>query len=142
MGGRAVLLYGHRGAKGEAPENTEPAGVPRFQEALDASSGLRWIVITVQPDAPTRLRQACERLAGWVETLDELQRAERLGCLQIAVPVATGSEWLVQAAHVLGIEVIGWLANTSNEVNAFLAWGVDAIVSDYPSVAKHILTGR
>jgi glycerophosphoryl diester phosphodiesterase len=81
-------------------------------------------------------------LAGWFETLDELQRAERLGCDQIAVPVATGSEWLVQAAHVLGIEVIGWLGNTTNEINAFLAWGVDSIVSDFPSVAKQVLATR
>jgi hypothetical protein len=40
------------------------------------------------------------------------------------------------------IEVIGWLGNTSNEINAFLAWGVDAIVSDFPSVAKYALAGR
>ena len=240
-----VLLYGHRGARGEAPENTEaacryaralyldgvqldvrlsadgqlvaihdetvdrtttargrvsrmtaaklaaldaraefpswpePAGVPTLDEAIDASSGLQRIVLTVQPDDQRRLRRVCEQivetverrfvgdrfvvlattdavleqlhaaapaltlgLAGWFEGVEDLQRAERLGCDQIAVPVATGSEWLVQAAHVLGIEVIGWLGNTADEVNTFASWGVDAIVSDFPSVAKHALAAR
>ena len=43
----------------------------------------------------TAMPSAALGLAGWFESLDELQRAERLGCDQFAVPVATGSEWLV-----------------------------------------------
>lgn len=239
------LLYGHRGAKGEAPENTEiackyagtlyldgvqldvrlsaddelvvihdetvdrttrsqgrvsrmtaamlagldaradfpdwpePAGVPTLDEAIDASRGLQRVVISVRPDEPGRLRRVCERLAeiferrfvhdrfvvlagddavlaqlhaaapsltvglaGWSDGVEGLQRAERLGCRQIAVSTEAGAPWLVEAAHVLGIEAIGWLGNTREEIDTLVGWGVDAIVSDYPAFAKHTLASR
>jgi len=71
-----------------------------------------------------------------------LRSPRREGCEQIVVPVTTGSAWLVQAAHVLGIEVIGWLGNTGEEIATFVEWGVDAIVSDFPSVARRALVPR
>ena len=166
-------------ARADFPEWPEPAGVPTLDAAIAASRGLQRIVISIQPDEPRRLHRLCERLvelferrsvgdrfvvlatdetvvqqlrraapaltvglAGWFDGVEQLQRAERLGCGQIAVPVATCARWLVEGAHVLGIEVIGWLGNTPEEINAFADWGVDAIVSDFPAVAKHTLAAR
>jgi len=238
-----VLLYGHRGARGEAPENTEagfryaralyldgvqldvrlssdrqlvvihddtvdrtttargqvgrmradrlagldaraefpdwpePAGVPTLDDALDAASGITHLIVSIQPDDPKRLQTVCETiaetferrwiadrvlvmstseaalrqmvqaapffplaLAGWFEGHDGLEVARRLRCRHIAVPMATGTTALVQAAHDQGLGVIGWLANTADEVRACLDWGADAIVSDFPTVARRALS--
>jgi len=239
--GRAgdVLLYGHRGARGEAPENTEAGfryaralyldgvqldvrlstdhelvvihdetvdrtttargsvsrmkaaklasldaraafpdwpeatGIPTLDDALDACSGIQRLIVSIQRDTPKRLRTACElvaetferrwiadrvlvmstsepalellatiapffprALAGWFEQLEGLKAAHRLGCRQIAVPHTLGSASLVQSAHDLDLAVIGWLANTAEDVHACAAWGVDSIVSDFPTIAR------
>jgi glycerophosphoryl diester phosphodiesterase len=240
-----MLLYGHRGARGEAPENTEAAfryaralyldgvqldvrlssdeelvvihdetvdrttnghgrvanfkaaklasldaradwsvwpesvGVPTLDDAFDACSGIPRIMISIQPDEPKRLRKVCDLImetlerrwipdrvvvlsnsqpaleqmariaptlsrgqAGWFETLDELQNARGLRCKYIAVPLSTGSESLVRTAQNHGISVIGWLANSPKEILTFATWGVDAIVSDFPSMAKRAIGSR
>jgi glycerophosphoryl diester phosphodiesterase len=237
-----VLLYGHRGARGEAPENTEAgfryaralyldgvqldvrlssddelvvihdetvdrtttargqvsrmkaaklagldarvafpdwpeaAGVPALDDVLDACSGIQRLIVSIQPDTPKRLRTACEliaetferrwitdrvlvmstsepalelmatiapffprALAGWFKQLDGLEAARRLRCREIAVPPTTGSASLVQAAHDLDLLVVGWLANTAEEVQACARWGVDSIVSDFPTIARRAL---
>ena len=106
----------------------------------------RFVVLTTSEVVLEQLHTAAPALtlglAGWFEGLEDLHRAAQLGCEQIAVPVATGSAWLVQAAQVLGVEAIGWLGNTTDEITTFVEWGVGAIVSDYPSVAKHTLAAR
>lgn len=240
-----MRIYGHRGAKGEAPENTEAAfryarrlyldgvvldarlssdgvpvvihdptverttgkrgrvsamdaaslarldaradfphwpdhvGIPTLDDALDACSGLRSLLVNVQPDEPKRLERLCaaltetvmdreiedrvtvmsasidalghlagfgpfvaRSLVAWFEDLADLGAALQYRCRSIAVPMATGSLDLVQEAHQHDLDVIGWLANTPEQVQLFESWGVDAIVSDYPSVAKRSLARR
>lgn len=237
-----MLLYGHRGAKGEAPENTvagfryaralyldgvhldvrlsadhelvvihdetvdrttdsrgqvasmkaaklatldaradfpawtEAAGVPTLSDALDAASGIPHLLISVQPDEPKRLRRTCEKViellqdrwildrvtvlstsedalkyieqrapflprarAGWFDMEVKLDDARRLRCRSIAVPLATCSEALVEGAHERDLTVIGWLGNSAEDVQAFAALRVDAIVTDFPTVAKRAL---
>lgn len=237
-----MLLYGHRGARGEAPENTEtgfryaralyldgvqldvrlssdgvlvvihddsvdrtttsrglvaklkarnlagldaraefpawpePAGVPTLDDALDAASGIQRLIVSIQPDESRRIRTVCKliaetferrwiahrvmvmstseaalgemaavapffplALAGWFEQAGRLETARRLRCQQIAVPMATASPALVHEAHRLGLSVIGWLANSAEDVAACVDWGVDAVVSDFPTVARRAL---
>jgi glycerophosphoryl diester phosphodiesterase len=166
-------------ARGAFPGWPEPVGVPTLDDAFDASSGIPRIAISIQPDEPKRLRKVCELIietlerrwipdrvillsnsqpalelmarlapflargqAGWFETMDELQNARGLRCKYIAVPLSTGSESLVRTAQNHGISVIGWLANTPAEINTFVTWGVDAIVSDFPSMAKRAIGNR
>ncbi|MCC7371240.1 MAG: hypothetical protein IT306_22680 [Chloroflexi bacterium] len=237
-----VLLYGHRGAKGEAPENTtpgfryaralyldgvqlnvrlsaddelvvihdetvdrtttgrgavsklkaaklaeldaradfpswpEPAGVPTLDDALDAASGIPRLAVSIQPDEPKRLARVCEKVvhlmenrwildrvmvistsdealaaieyrapflprtrAGWFGSEADLDAARDLRCRAIAVPLATCSPLLVQEAHARELEVVGWQGNTAEDVKAFVAAGVDAVVTDFPTVAKRAL---
>ena len=66
----------------------------------------------------------------------------RLGCQQIDLPLRTGSADTVEMAHVNGMRVTGWLGNTPEEIQTLAEWGVDAIMSDYPSLAKRVLGMR
>lgn len=237
-----VLLYGHRGAKGEAPENTAvgfryartlyldgvqldvrlssdnelvvihdetvnrttngrgrvssmtaaklagldaradfPAwpdviGVPTLEDALDAASGIPRLAISIQPDEPQRLNRVCQKVvellehrwildrvmilstsaealqqieqlapflprtrAGWFDTETDLDDAKQLRCRSIAVPLATCSTVLVEEAHAREMGVIGWQGNTAEDVKAFMAAGVDGLVTDFPTVAKRAL---
>lgn len=237
-----VLLFGHRGAKGEAPENTATGfryaralyldgvqldlrlsaddelvvihdetvdrttsgrgrvdrytaanlarldaradfpswpdvdGVPTLDDALDAASGIPRLAISIQPDDAKRLTRLCDLLvgrledrwildrvtvlstseealrliearapllprarAGWYDTEAELDRAAQLRCGSIATPLTTCTAELVAEARAREIQVIGWQGNTAEEVRAFVALGIDGIVTDFPSVAKRAL---
>lgn len=240
---RAVpLLYGHRGAKGEAPENTltgfayarsvgveafefdvrlsadrelvvihdetvdrtttargrvseftaaalaaldaraafpawpEPAGVPRLADVLDAFPDLAAYQIEVKSDAPAALEVVCPALAALVEragvadrtvvasfdpvaleimrrvapalprafigrydTPDDLATARVLDCLGACIPHNTSSRETVAAARAHGLQVTGWLGNSEAELRLLLAWEVDSITSDVPSLAVPIL---
>jgi glycerophosphoryl diester phosphodiesterase len=237
-----MILYGHRGARGEAPENTltgftyarrlgveafefdvhlaadgelvvihdptvdrttngtgpvaaftaaelarldarsvfpawpEPAGVPRLTEVLAVVGDARWLEIEIKTDTPERLERVADRLLAQiaaagigerttVSSFDpvaleivrrlapeqrrgfiaeyagaaDLETAIRLGCAQADVPLKTGSAEIVAAAHARGLTVTGWQGNTPEDVRALLAWDVDHISSDYPSVAMAVL---
>jgi glycerophosphoryl diester phosphodiesterase len=45
----------------------------------------------------------------------------------------------VEEAHARELAVIGWQGNTAEDVQAFLAAGVDALITDFPTVAKRVL---
>jgi glycerophosphoryl diester phosphodiesterase len=240
-----VILYGHRGARGEAPENTlagfryarqlyidavefdvrlsadselvvindetvdrttngrgkvasmraahlasldaradfphwsEQAGVPSLDDALDGCSGMSHLAIEVKRDEPKRLKKSCELLVAtlerrWIpdhvtvtsfepaaleilgrlapslargyiaafDQADDLPTAVRLGCQQIDLRLRTGSKDMVETAHVNGVRVTGWLGNTPGEIQTLAEWGVDAVLSDYPSLAKRVLGPR
>jgi glycerophosphoryl diester phosphodiesterase len=233
-----VLIFGHRGARGEAPENTlagfdyayqagvrafeldvrlcaddqlavihdatvdrttsatgavaaltaaelgrldarktcptwpEPAGVPTLAAVLERFAPLVQWAIEIKHDSPERLEQvggqlvmAIERygLAGratvtsfdpialgivrrlapalpraYIGAFDQpqyLQTALGLGCRQIDVPIATGSAAVVRAAQQHGLLVTGWQGNDAAALRLLVAWGVDQITTDYPSMA-------
>ena len=73
------------------------------------------------------------------ETADDLATALRLGATHCAIPITTGSPERVHEAHVAGLVVTGWQGNTREDVETLLAWGVDAITSDYPTLARSVL---
>ena len=163
-------------ARGEFPRWPEQVGIPSLDDALDACSGIAHLAIEVPLDQPKRLQMLCDRL---VETLEErripqrvtirssvpsvhetigrraprltrsfvgsfaeptdLRAAMQLGCHQIDVPLATGTALLVQIAQGNGVAATGRLANTPDEIQTYVEWGVVAITSDYPAMAKRAL---
>lgn len=242
LSGEGVILYGHRGARNEAPENTltgfryalrqginafefdvhlsaddqlvvihdptvdrttngkgsvaamsvaelarldarsifpdwpEPAGVPTLTEVLDIIAGVEDMEIEIKTDRPERLQRVAElvlaairkydiadratvtsfdpvaleavaRLAprqrrGFIakfETADDLATALRVGATHCAIPIKTGAAERVREAQAAGLRVTGWQGNTREDVHTLLSWGVDAITSDYPTVARAVL---
>jgi glycerophosphoryl diester phosphodiesterase len=73
------------------------------------------------------------------ETGDNLATALRLGATRCAIPIKTGSRERVQEAQAAGMRVTGWQGNTPEDIETLLAWGVDCITSDYPSLALAVL---
>jgi glycerophosphoryl diester phosphodiesterase len=237
-----MILYGHRGARNEAPENTltgfrhalrqgitafefdvhlcaddqlvvihdptvdrttngtgtvagmtvaelarldarsifadwpERAWVPTLTAVLDLIGGADDMEIEIKTDTPERLHRVAElvlaairrydlaaraavtsfdpvaleavaRLApaqrrgfiGKFDTPDDLATALRVGATQCAIPIKTGSGQRVKEAHAAGLLVTGWQGNTREDIHTLLAWGVDAITSDYPTLARSVL---
>jgi glycerophosphoryl diester phosphodiesterase len=64
-----------------------------------------------------------------------LDEAQRLGCVEADVPLATGSAEIVREAHARGLRVCGWLGNKPEMLRTLVEWQVDAITSDFPSIA-------
>ena len=73
------------------------------------------------------------------ETPDDLATAVRVGASHCAIPIKTGSAERVREAHAAGLRVTGWQGNSREDVQTLLAWGVDAITSDYPTLARSVL---
>ena len=73
----------------------------------------------------------------------DLRLAKELGCWNTCIPLKTGgSADLVKKAHSLGLEVTGWLGNTTADVDALLEWGTDSITSNYPSIVLPYLKSK
>lgn len=163
-------------ARGAFPHWPAACGIPTIEDVLDACSGINHLMINVPADDRKRvarladslvevLKRRCvpgrativsssadvlqtvalqgpelpRALLGSFEDPEQLQDALHLGCHQIAIPASTGSAVLVRVARHRGLGVIGWLGNGANEVRDFVNWGVDAIVSDFPSIARRAL---
>ncbi|HEV8502880.1 MAG TPA: glycerophosphodiester phosphodiesterase family protein [Casimicrobiaceae bacterium] len=73
------------------------------------------------------------------ETGDDLATALRLGATRCAIPLKTGSRDRVQEAQAAGMRVTGWQGNTRDDIETLLAWGVECITSDYPTLARSVL---
>jgi len=87
-------------------------------------------------------RLAPEQRRGFIarfETADDLATALRVGATHCAIPIKTGCRERVQEAHAAGLRVTGWQGNTREDVHTLLGWGVDAITSDYPTLARAVL---
>jgi glycerophosphoryl diester phosphodiesterase len=69
----------------------------------------------------------------------DLATAVRLGARHCAIPIKTGSAERVREAHAAGMEVTGWQGNSPEDVKTLVGWGVDAITSDYPTMALAVL---
>jgi len=240
--GKGVILYGHRGARFEAPENTltgfrhalrqgirafefdvhlsaddrlvvihdptvdrttdgtgavadmtvadlarldarsmfpdwrEPASVPTLTEVLDTIAGAEDMEIEIKTDRPDRLQRVAELVLAAIrrydiaaratvtsfdpvaleavarldpkqrlgfiakfETPDDLATALRVGATHCAIPIKTGCAERVREAHDAGLRVTGWQGNAREDIQTLLAWGVDAITSDYPTLARSVL---
>ena len=73
------------------------------------------------------------------ETPDDLATALRVGASHCAIPLKTGSAERVREAHDARLRVTGWQGNAREDIQTLLAWGVDAITSDYPTLARNVL---
>ncbi|MGE3272710.1 MAG: glycerophosphodiester phosphodiesterase, partial [Chloroflexota bacterium] len=126
----------------------EPKRLRRLCERLVALLEHRWILdrVSVLSTSEGALREI-ERLApfvprvraGWFDMEFNLDDARRLRCRGIAVPLVTCSPTLIEAARDRELQVMGWLGNTAAEVQAFSDLGVDAIITDFPTIAKRAL---
>jgi len=58
-------------------------------------------------------------------------------------PNNTGfTEALVKEAHELGLKVIPYTTNVPADMERFLAWGVDGIITDYPDRLREVMKAR
>jgi len=48
----------------------------------------------------------------------------------------------VQAAHAAGVKVVPYTLDTAGEVRAARAAGVDALITDDPTMARKVLASR
>jgi glycerophosphoryl diester phosphodiesterase len=52
------------------------------------------------------------------------------------------TEALVKEAQSLGLQVIPWTINNPAEMERFVGWGVDGIISDYPDRVRTVMQAR
>lgn len=52
------------------------------------------------------------------------------------------TEALLKEAQGLGLKVIPWTVNSPAEIEKFIAWGVDGIISDYPDRVRTAMQAR
>lgn len=52
------------------------------------------------------------------------------------------TEELVREAHALGLKVIPWTINESAQMERFIGWGVDGIITDYPDRLRTVMQAR
>ena len=130
----------------DTPENIESIG---SLLALELRNQNLFQQVTVTSFDPTALKIFGRLLPGLrgglisdFDSMEQLTVALELGCTNVCVPFRTGSKDLVQAAATAGLQVTGWLGNTIDEIELLLAWGVNAITSDYPSLAVPYLRQR
>ncbi len=48
----------------------------------------------------------------------------------------------VDRLHGIGVDVAVWTVNDPQQIRKFLSWGVDAIITDDPAVARQVVEGR
>ncbi|MCG2594141.1 glycerophosphodiester phosphodiesterase [Ramlibacter sp. XY19] len=74
------------------------------------------------------------------------------GSVPRMVKAAGGAAWspngpaltepLVKEAHALGLQVIPWTINNPADMERFIAWGVDGIITDYPDRLREVMGKR
>ena len=62
-----------------------------------------------------------------------VQQAIELGCSYLSLKWKICNEEIVKEAHAAGLHVSLWTVNEPNHLEKFHAWGVDSIITDYPS---------
>ncbi|MGH2530796.1 MAG: glycerophosphodiester phosphodiesterase [Thermomicrobiales bacterium] len=163
-------------ARAAFPDWPEPAGVPTLADILDVVADAVRFEVEIKTDLPERLervvelllptlkqngiaerttvssfdsvaleivqRLAPEQARGFISRYDDmsyLETAVRLGCTWAEIPIKTGSAEIVRAAKERGLRVVGWQGNSEEDIDTLLAWDVDVICTDYPSIAMAYL---
>jgi len=80
------------------------------------------------------------------------QLAQYGGSVPKMVKAAGGAVWapngpaltldLLKEAHALGLQVIPWTINSPADMERFIAWGVDGLISDYPDRVREVMAKR
>jgi len=63
-----------------------------------------------------------------------VQEAVNLGCKYLCLKWTLCNPRLVQEAHQAGLSVSLWTVNDTTHLDKFYSWGVDSIITDYPSL--------
>ena len=71
--------------------------------------------------------------------MEHVALAISLDCADFCVPIESGSAALIAASQKAGLYVAGWVANTPEDIDTLLDWGVDAMTSDVPTFARQYL---
>ncbi len=132
--------------KADAPERIERL-VPLLIRDIDAA-GARDIARFISFDA--EILELCHQLApdtpvalvGVFSTEADIQTAIDLHCASIAGSVSHLTREVVDAAHDAGLSVTCWTVNTPEEFANMLAWGVDVVTTDHPTLMRSLLEDR
>jgi glycerophosphoryl diester phosphodiesterase len=126
--------------KRDTPERLAGVAAATVDAMRRPGIAARAVVSSFEPEALAIVRRLAPELPrAYIGAYDAprfLATALELGCAQADVPIATGSAEVVRAAQAHGLRVCGWLGNTSEAVRTLVAWGVDAITTDHPTIAR------
>lgn len=124
---------------------TDPRRRQRVCVASFDYARMRWLRAALGPQVATALTP---REVGQLAVAARRGRRFRLRGHH-AVQVPTGPRWaplveqrLVAAAHAAGMPVHVWTVDSPDEMNRLLDLGVDAIMTDRPSVLRDVLQRR
>lgn len=70
-----------------------------------------------------------------------LETAQRLGCDQVDVQLATSSKDLIDNARDLGMRSVVWPCNGEESLVTAMAWNPDMVTTDRPSWLQALITG-
>ena len=143
---RERIVHWQLEIKTDTPENLENIGSLLAQELRSQDLFQQVTVTSFDPTALItigRLLPGLRRgLISDFGCIEQLKLPLELGCTNVCVPLRTSNQDVVQAATTAGLQVTGWLGNTIDEIKLLLAWGVNAITTDYPSLAVPYLRQR
>jgi len=69
----------------------------------------------------------------------DLSLPYQLGCRNVCLPLSSSSKLVAEAAKKMGMQTTGWLGNQPEQLHELLEWQVDAITTDFPSMALKYL---
>lgn len=131
--------------KPDAPERIERL-VPRLIDDIDAADA-RSIVkfISFDPEILERCYQLAPdipmALIGLFGNPADIQTAIDLHCNSIAGSVSHLTQAVVTAAHHAGLSVTCWTVNTAEDFANMLAWDIDVVTTDRPTLLRSLLNG-
>lgn len=106
----------------------------------------RTVVSSFEPDALVAMaavdRGQALAYIGAYDSPAWVDQAVALGCVGACIPLKSGTQAVVDAAHAAGLQVTGWPGNSEDDLARLLTWGVESITSDFPSRALAYLAGR
>ena len=68
--------------------------------------------------------------------------AKAAGCAVWSPNGGAVTEALVKEAQGLGLQVVPWTVNNPADIDRFVGWGVDGLISDYPDRVRTVLQAR
>lgn len=103
--------------------------------------------LTVETDAENTVRSANGRPSPWLAGLDP---ANFQGSVPRLVQAAGCQTWSpfwkdiaqheVAEAKAIGLSVVPWTVNSADDIRAVIALKVDGLITDYPDVARQVLS--
>ena len=104
------------------------------------------LVISFDHRVIREVRELCPEVAGGV--LYSARPADPAGMARAADAQVLLPHWAlvtpedVEAAHRAGLLLLPWTANTTEQIEALLAMGVDGLASDYPDLVRAAVDGQ